>query len=67
MSDNFETLVLLHFGQRGIILPPINLPIRYPNSALMVMDRKHSILSQYSQLITLKTQLASRMPSKFVR
>jgi hypothetical protein len=50
VPDNSSTLVLLHFGQRGIILPPINTPIRYPNSAFIVMDRKHSILSQHSQL-----------------
>ena len=47
---DFSTLVLLHFGQRGIILPPINIPIRYPNSAFIVMDRKHGILSRHSQL-----------------
>ena len=50
ISDNFTTLALLHFGQRGIILPPINIPIRFPNSAFIVMRRKHGILSQHSQL-----------------
>ena len=48
--DNSSTLVLLHFGQRGIVLPPINIPIRYPNSAFIVIDRKHGILSQHGQL-----------------